>query len=703
MRTGKTCWLMTCAAALLVPMLALAWEPNVKDLDAAISTGDFADYQAKLTALLVQKVPAESNRITEAAMKAVLKDPVVGQALAQRQFIAKSGLENLSKFAKTDKESAGFLAWIMKDSAIMGLWLGGASPLRIGSREENNWSISMGALEIWKKIYLADPDSREGLYLRLAMATALRPPGTGNRGAGMQEKPSDPLVRYTYFKDMHRKKELFSSFDGRTVWELQHVVSSCGSEADMTWAREAIRTWRPDWLVDEKVVDSTTQMWRRNSPWPYKDYKTVFSGGGKCGPRSSWSVFVCQAFGVPAIGVGQPAHACAAVDSIKDGWQVVQGRGWGVSKLEGMGGNEFVECAAAKAHPLFFQIEQLRWLASALQSKDQAGALIGMARTLEKSKPEAVAASVDMSPASAWIDSIPLDTAPDGTAELQSFEAATNMSVRFETRVRGFVYPPASGSYVFSIAGDDDSDLFLSKDADPANKKRIAFVKGWTGAKDFKQFPTQKSAPVNLQAGKQYYIEAIHKQDDAGDHLSVAWSGPGVTEGIIPGASLSPYPSGAKGKIMNEVWRHRGKTEAPIKAGPGVIHVEAEAFTKMGGQCSYGGLQVAGVVMLDCFTGGQQIHYQAHMQSAWADYVVDVPEAGTYGLELLTAAMNEDQVLDLCSGTNKLASINIPLSYGIWEKTKPVDVPLVKGPQTLRLSSGFQRGVSVRWLELKKK
>ncbi|MEI6808910.1 MAG: PA14 domain-containing protein [bacterium] len=703
MKTGIASWVMVSAVAILVPLNGFAWEPNAKDLDAAIAAGDFADYQTKLTAWVAQKVPAESNRITEAAMKGVLKDPVFAGALAQRQFIAKHGLENLAKFAKAGKDNCAFLTWIMKDTAIMVLWLEGASPLRIGTREENSWGISTGALEIWKKICIADPDSKDGLYLRLAMATALRPPGSGNRGAGMQKEPSDPLVRYTYFKNTHKKGELFRSFDTRTVWELQHVVSSCGSEEDMTWAREAMNTWRPDWRIDEKVVDSTTQMWRRNSPWPYTDYKTVFSGGGKCGPRSSWSVFVCQAFGIPAIGVGQPAHACAAVDSYKDGWQVVQGRGWNVSKLEGMGGNEFVECATAKAHPLFSQIEQLRWLASTVTSKDQSGAVLALAKAMEQSKPVAVAATVEMSPASAWIDLIPFDSAPDGTCDLQSFEAATNMGTRFESRVRGFVYPPASGSYVFSIAGDDDSDLFLSSDATPANKKRIAFVKGWTGAKDFKKSPTQKSVPVSLQAGKQYYIEAIHKQEDAGDHVSVAWSGPGVTEGVIPGSNLSPYPSGAKGKITSEVWKHRGRQGTPPTVGPGSIHIEAASFAKMGGQTSYGNLQEEGVVVVDCFTGGQQVLFQAHMKSAWVDYAINVPETATYSVEMRLAAMNEEQVLDINSGTNKLASVAVPLSYGIWETSKPVDVALSKGPQTLRVSHGFQRGVAMRWMELKKK
>ena len=136
-------------------------------------------------------------------------------------------------------------------------------------------------------------------------------------------------------------------------------MSSCASDADLAWAREMINTWRPDLRIKEQVVNSTSEVWRRNSPHPYTDYKAVLSGGGKCGPRSSWSVMICQAFGIPAIGVGQPAHACVAYKvadpSVEpqpgSAWKVGYGRGWQVSHLEGMSGLEFlagVEAAVAR-------------------------------------------------------------------------------------------------------------------------------------------------------------------------------------------------------------------------------------------------------------------------------------------------------------------------------------------------------------------
>ena len=48
------------------------------------------------------------------------------------------------------------------------------------------------------------------------------------------------------------------------------------------------------------------------------------------------------------------------------------------------------------------------------------------------------------------------------------------------------------------------------------------------------------SAPVNLVAGQQYYIEAFSKEGTGGDNLSVAWSGPGIARQVIPGDALTP-------------------------------------------------------------------------------------------------------------------------------------------------------------------
>jgi len=379
---------------LLPPGNVRAWEPNAADLDATVNRGQFEEYWAKASAWLNAKVPANPRGISEPTLEALLGDPVLANALAQRQLISKVGAENLAAFARADRKNRDFLAWLLRNTEAMDLCLVGATPVGTVQRQEDHWTIGVSALDIWSRIYHADAESREGIYLRLAIATGLNPPGTGNRGAGQAKTPADPVDRYRHFQSAHKNGELFSSFDDLSVWEYRQIVSSNASNADLAWAREMINTWRPDLRIHQQVVNSTSEVWRRFSPFPFDDtFKNVLAGGGKCGPRSSWSVFICQAFGIPAVGVGQPGHACAAYKAAYphvepqpgSAWKVVYGRGWQFSKACGLSGLEFMEGMQARSHAAeFSQIEHLRWLASTLDSEERTAAVMQVAEKIAK-------------------------------------------------------------------------------------------------------------------------------------------------------------------------------------------------------------------------------------------------------------------------------------------------------------------------------
>lgn len=383
-RAGRYAWV--CAVVGLMALAhgnAGAWEPSARDLDAAISSGDFGVYFANATAWLGQKVPADPGNISEATMGALLKDPVLANTLAIRQLVSKVGADNLGKFARADQDSKTFLSWLLKNTAAMNQYLEAATPTGLKAREDGSWALRAGALEIWKKIYFADPESRQGIYLKLAMATDLLPPGSVNIGAGGASTPADPLVRYKHYKTAHQNKELVASFDKLSVWDYTKIVSSGASDADLAWGRAMIDSFRPDLRVTEKVVDMTSMVWRRNSPVPYTNMAAVLQGGGKCGPRSSFAVFINHAVGIPAIGVAQPAHACVAWRDTNGVWQVGYGKGWGASRLDGLTGPDFVAGSLARSRTAqFSQVEHLRWLASATVTHEQATAVMGLAQKI---------------------------------------------------------------------------------------------------------------------------------------------------------------------------------------------------------------------------------------------------------------------------------------------------------------------------------
>ena len=132
-------------------------------------------------------------------------------------------------------------------------------------------------------------------------------------------------------------------------------------------------------------------------------------------------------------------------------------------------------------------------------------------------------------------------TNPNIRALITKLEGPVNWDANYGTRIRGYVYPPADGSYTFWIASDDSSQLWLSTDADPCHAVQIAYVSGWTSQYEWTKYGSQTSSAKALLAGHKYYIEALHKEGGGNDNVAVAWQGPGITQQVIDGVYLSPY------------------------------------------------------------------------------------------------------------------------------------------------------------------
>jgi hypothetical protein len=152
------------------------------------------------------------------------------------------------------------------------------------------------------------------------------------------------------------------------------------------------------------------------------------------------------------------------------------------------------------------------------------------------------------------IQNIPLSTTPTFTEQLTVFRTRANTADNYGQRIRGYLCPPATGNYTFFLQGDDNAELYLSIDGNPANKQLIASARiAWEWTRNI----SQQSPLISLVAGQSYYVEALHKEGSGGDVVRVGWRTPQMTANadpiIIPGSVLSPFvPLPARQAISTE-------------------------------------------------------------------------------------------------------------------------------------------------------
>ncbi len=126
-----------------------------------------------------------------------------------------------------------------------------------------------------------------------------------------------------------------------------------------------------------------------------------------------------------------------------------------------------------------------------------------------------------------------------------NFDDPGGYGANYIQRVSGYFIPPTTDNYVFFVASDDDSDLFLSTDSTSTHKALIAQETGWSGLDQwlvggggggnnwFQQRsdsfvdPVSGTSPwasgIPLNAGQLYYIEGVMHQGGGGDDFSVTY------------------------------------------------------------------------------------------------------------------------------------------------------------------------------------
>jgi ELWxxDGT repeat protein len=139
------------------------------------------------------------------------------------------------------------------------------------------------------------------------------------------------------------------------------------------------------------------------------------------------------------------------------------------------------------------------------------------------------------------ISSIPVNSPPTNTVTLTSLSTQNYYANDYGSRIRGYICPPATGTYVFYISGDDTAELWISSDDDPTNKWQLASVPAATRVNQYNKYMSQFGDTYFVQ-GQRYYFEVLHKEANGADHVEVGWELPdGTSEFPVPGNRLIPF------------------------------------------------------------------------------------------------------------------------------------------------------------------
>jgi hypothetical protein len=108
------------------------------------------------------------------------------------------------------------------------------------------------------------------------------------------------------------------------------------------------------------------------------------------------------------------------------------------------------------------------------------------------------------------------------------------------------------------------------------------------------------------------------------------------------------------------------------------------------------------ILFMASYDSGTQVHYsRLGKRPELLRYDINLPEAGKYQLTMRVATVGRDQACLLRLNRRTLIDVDLPFTLGDWQDTKPVEVELREGRNTLMFTCKTpNRGVSIKHLTL---
>ncbi len=236
--------------------------------------------------------------------------------------------EKLEKFFNTP-ENKDFSVWLRANPGHLETYLVNHPNVR---KERGT-----GALKTWAKIWEKDPESRDGLWLRVALGQALETPGNADNA-----RIARSIERYEFMKRSVAEKKFFDEFETLAPWEIRFVASAEKPISESEWCQKYIAEKKPG-FTPENVGGSGYAIPYRLKNYAgisihkgaaYYDFKPQtfqlqIEYGGVCGAISTLGAWFGISHGIPALPVGQPAHCALIFRPTAHTWKIGNGvAGW---------------------------------------------------------------------------------------------------------------------------------------------------------------------------------------------------------------------------------------------------------------------------------------------------------------------------------------------------------------------------------------
>ena len=346
------------------------------------SPAEDATPQAKI-AHQAAKAEAEANVLQATRSLLADLDSLLGSdaldAKLMRIAILRHGTPaGLAEFAQQGDAEKTLLDKLFADEALMKqvLVAGGANGGEYGE-----------AMQVYAAILAASEQARKpGVLQRLALGTALHQPWLEGKDRGSvngivftdNTNPDGQVARYLHYEQAYLAGELDPAFKDMSTWECRFITNDPYTNEELAWARQMLRTFRPDhitnpdysWRYVRMVKSDFPYCSTRHDPTLGLPQQEALALGGICGRRAFFGRFITRAFGIPARRSTQTGHAAMNMWT-PDGWVTRLGAWWSLNWCGPWGGLDFyLDSQAREFTDQYMQVLRAQWIGDALGEED---------------------------------------------------------------------------------------------------------------------------------------------------------------------------------------------------------------------------------------------------------------------------------------------------------------------------------------------